>query len=208
MNYQIMRNTEYNSNEVYFDGVPSMEIRERLKGIGCRWHKVKKCWYSYKDESTILNAIEGNATESANDDRLIYETVETDGYMGSRGYKGCNYGLWHSDTELKNLLLQEYKKNGIKATIRKNRGGWTYSLTITIKADQSVLTDDFDDSERHYDGTISVNEYRDHDDRFTEDFNRKLNLIYRITSSFNRDDSNAMVDYFSCGFYTRFYVKC
>ena len=57
--YEIKRNEEFNSNEIYFDSVPAKEIRESLKSIGCRWHKVKKCWYSRKTEEEIRAAIEG-----------------------------------------------------------------------------------------------------------------------------------------------------
>ncbi len=132
---------------------------------------------------------------------MNYQTITTEGYMGSTGYKGCNYHLWNTEEELKGLLLQEFKKNGIKASVRRNRGGWSYSLTITLTATQNDLTEEY----RGY--PISTNHYRDYDSRFTEEFNKKLNLAYRIVNSFNRDGSNSMVDYFDVGFYCSFYVK-
>jgi len=136
-----------------------------------------------------------------------YTVTQTEGYMGGGGYIGCNYHLWnYSEKQLKSLLLQEFKENGIKASIRKNRGGWSYSLTITVKASENDLTENVDDWDKQY--GIQCNQYRDHDDRFTADFNRKLNLIYRIVNSFNYDKSNAMVDYFDVGFYYHVDVKC
>ena len=139
---------------------------------------------------------------------MNYQTTTTNGYMGHPGYEGCNYHLWnYSETELKKLLLQEYKKNGFKASIRKNRGGWTTSLTITLTANKSdFIISELDEFELKY--GVQVNQYRDYDERFTDDFNKKLNLFYQITHSFNYDESNAMVDYFNVGFYYGIYVKC
>lgn len=134
---------------------------------------------------------------------MNYSVISTDGYMGSMGYKGCNYHLWnYSEKELKRLLLQEFKKNGIKASIRKNRGGWTTSLTITITADPSVLNE-------YGHGTLDINYfYLDRENRFTEAFKNKLILANDIIRSFNRDNSNVMVDYFDVGFYYSIHVKC
>ena len=121
---------------------------------------------------------------------MNYQTITTDGYMGSVGYKGVNYHLWdYSEKTLKSLLLQEFKKNGIKASIRKNRGGWHHSLTITITANP-------EDFLEPYDGyPYMLNEYHlDREDRFTEAFKQKMILANDIIRSFNKDNSNAMVD--------------
>ena len=140
---------------------------------------------------------------------MNYNTITTEGYMGHPGYQGENFRSWNwSEKELKRLLLQEYKKNGIKASIKRNRGGWTTSLTITITADKTDFVDyaDLYEWEKKY--GVQVNHYRAYDDRFTFKFNQKLNLIYMITRSFNYDNSNCMVDYHDTGFYVGFYVKC
>lgn len=197
MNYEMLKNDAYDSMEIYFESVPSKDVRDRLKEIGCRWHNVKKCWYSYKDEETIRCAIDGAETENN------YVVEETEGYMGGGGYVGCNYRKWSCQDELKTLLIQEFKKNGIKASIRKNRGGWSYSLTITITADKKdVLV--------NYNGDpFDLNQYHlDRENRFTEAFKNKLILANDIIRSFNRDDSNPMVDYFYVGFYYSIHVKC
>ncbi|MGG3920409.1 LPD29 domain-containing protein [Geobacillus thermodenitrificans] len=39
-------NDELNGIEISFTGVPSEEIRQQLKQLGYRWHKVKKIWYA------------------------------------------------------------------------------------------------------------------------------------------------------------------
>ena len=38
-------NTEHKEIELYFDGKPSADILDILKGNGWHWHNVKKCWY-------------------------------------------------------------------------------------------------------------------------------------------------------------------
>lgn len=63
--YSIIKNEEFNSNEIYFDSVPEKAVRESLKAIGCRWHNVKKCWYTRKSEDQIRAAIEGKAEAKA-----------------------------------------------------------------------------------------------------------------------------------------------
>lgn len=39
---------------------------------------------------------------------------------------------WNNAEELVKNLKADFKANGIKATIRRNRGGWTTALTITL----------------------------------------------------------------------------
>lgn len=135
---------------------------------------------------------------------MKYSVISTDGYMGSVGYKGCNYHLWdYSVKELKRLLIQEFKKNGIKATIRNNRGGWHYSLTITFTAKPTDFLEPYDGY------PYQLNHYwLDREKRFTQEFKNKMILANDIIRSFNRDNSNAMVDYFDVGFYYHMQVKC
>lgn len=59
MNYTITNNPDYNSIEIAFDGKPSEAVREALKELRFRWHRVKKVWYGYADEATVRAAITG-----------------------------------------------------------------------------------------------------------------------------------------------------
>lgn len=59
------------------------------------------------------------------------ERVDGGGYYD--GWKGGNAGTWHSDKELKAFLLADFKKAGIKASVRFNRAGYLTSITVTIK---------------------------------------------------------------------------
>ena len=64
MTYTINTNTEFNSIEIFFNGIPTEAIRNALKALKFRWHGVKKCWYGYADEATAREAID-NGTAAA-----------------------------------------------------------------------------------------------------------------------------------------------
>lgn len=65
MKYEVRKNEQYNSNEVYFDGKPSVEVRENLKGLRMRWNSFKKCWYGFVTEEQIADAINGKVETKA-----------------------------------------------------------------------------------------------------------------------------------------------
>lgn len=52
---------------------------------------------------------------------------------------------WNTEDELVKNLKADFKRNGIKATIRRSRGGWTPSLVININTteDDFVSFDEF-----------------------------------------------------------------
>lgn len=51
-------NDEHNGIEIYFDSVPSDEIRARLRENGWRWFRAKKCWYTRRSDAAIALAEE------------------------------------------------------------------------------------------------------------------------------------------------------
>ena len=51
-------NDEHNGIEIYFDSVPSDEIRARLRENGWRWFRAKKCWYTRRSDVAIALAEE------------------------------------------------------------------------------------------------------------------------------------------------------
>lgn len=80
------------------------------------------------------HAAEKVAELNAEADALEIPPVEAvDGGGLYDGWKGGKYGTWHSDQELKQLILADFKRAGIKATIRFHRGGYLTSLVVTIK---------------------------------------------------------------------------
>lgn len=46
-------NEERNGVEIYFDSIPSDDIRAELKSGGWRWFGAKKCWYTRQSEASI-----------------------------------------------------------------------------------------------------------------------------------------------------------
>ena len=49
-------NEERNGVEIYFDSIPSDEIRAELREGGWRWFKAKKCWYTRQSDEAIAFA--------------------------------------------------------------------------------------------------------------------------------------------------------
>ena len=58
MTYQITNNNQFNSIEIKFDCKPSEAVRDALKALKFRWHKVNKIWYGYTDVDTAKKAID------------------------------------------------------------------------------------------------------------------------------------------------------
>ena len=50
-------NNEHNGVEIYFDGRPSEEILNKVRGT-FRWHNKKKCWFAKQNEQTLAIAKE------------------------------------------------------------------------------------------------------------------------------------------------------
>ncbi len=46
-------NDSVNGIEIYFDGVPAVDVREEMKASGFRWHNTKKCWYAKKTDERL-----------------------------------------------------------------------------------------------------------------------------------------------------------
>lgn len=59
-------NNQFNGVELLFDGKPSEEIRDTLKSVGFRWHKVKKLWYAKRTDKTmeVANALATDTLQS------------------------------------------------------------------------------------------------------------------------------------------------
>lgn len=127
--YRIEKNKQYGSKEIYFTGILSLQVRESLKALHLRYHGVKKCWYGFAEESEI---------KAACGDVLVIPASRTveEGTL-YQGWAGGNHEAWHSDQELKQFILADLKKLGIKASIRfKNAGHLTsFVMTLTLKKD-------------------------------------------------------------------------
>lgn len=150
-------NEEHNGIEISFSDKPGDIIRDELKKQGFRWHNMKKVWYAKNTEKRLelaerLASREERINEEKKQNRekaekrleavkkaaeeaplVIPSASFVDGGGLYDGWEGGNNKTWHSDKELKALLLQDFKKAGIAASVRFGRGGYLTSITVTIK---------------------------------------------------------------------------
>lgn len=125
-NYEIKENEQYKSKEIYFNEKPSAEIIKSMKDKKMRWNPKKSCWYGFIEDSDIQEIFGDSAL-------VIPESKFVDGYGLYDGWQGGKNRTWRGDKELKQFLLDDFKKAGIKATVRFNRAGYLTSITVTIK---------------------------------------------------------------------------
>ncbi|MBQ5824627.1 MAG: hypothetical protein IIW48_07430 [Clostridia bacterium] len=130
--YEIKKNDQYNSNEVYFNGKPSEEVRNALKGLKMRWNRAKCCWYGYATENAIISAITCN---TAADD---FGGTVSDGYLGATAWNGNHSGKYLHGKELSKAVRESFKIAGVKGvsvSCKTYAGG--QNLTITVKVNSS-----------------------------------------------------------------------
>ena len=133
MDFRIENNTQFNSKEIYFNGKPDEQTRTALKAAGFRWHRAKSCWYGFASDEQIAEMI-GSSTALTIPET---EIIEEGGGLYD-GWRGGNSRKWRSSDELKTFLLSDFKKAGIKASVKRNRAGYLISITVTmtVKADE------------------------------------------------------------------------
>ena len=254
MTYTITKNEKFNSIEIQFDSKPSETVRNALKKLKFRWLKPRGIWYGYTDAETAENAIKNADTDDA---LIIPGSKEVDPGTLYAGWEGGNNHKWRDDKELKSCLLSDFRKAGIKATIRFNRAGHLTSITatMTIYADEIKSFDEWvgdndfynltrgwgwlswTDEDGHHDifaerfyYDISDDErerlkplilqhvYKCHVDRLTtsdtkdetilkDSARTRFDLLKTIVASYNRDCSNAMIDYFDRAIYDNYSFK-
>lgn len=66
MDYKITRNEAYNSLEISFDGKPSEAVRNALKALKFRWHRVKGLWYGFAPVEAVEAAINSQQAPTTN----------------------------------------------------------------------------------------------------------------------------------------------
>lgn len=145
-------NSSLNGIEVKFSEKPGDAVLTELKSSGFRWHKKKQIWYAKQTperlelaeklvdrEATLANtAQEAEENEEKPGELAIHDVLHIDDGLYS-GWKGVKNGTWHSDKELKALLLADFKRAGISATVRFKRGGYLTRLTVTLKIKASDI---------------------------------------------------------------------
>ena len=127
--YRIINNKNFNSKELYFDGVPAKETRDKLKGLKFRWNNKKMCWYGFANDEQIEMACKNEV--------FIPEIEKTEIGTIYEGWRGGKNKTWTDQKELKKLIIADLKKCGIKASLCFRRAGYltAFTLTVTIKAE-------------------------------------------------------------------------
>lgn len=126
--YEIKKNDQYNSNEVYFNGKPSEEVRNALKELKMRWNRAKCCWYGYATENAIISAITGN---TAADD---FGGTVSDGYLGATAWDGNHSGKYLHGKELSKAVRESLKIAGVKgATVSCETYSGGQHLYVKVK---------------------------------------------------------------------------
>ena len=249
MTYTITNNAQFNSIEIAFDGKPSEAVRNALKELRFRWHRVKKVWYGYTNAETAAKAI-----EDAEKPLEIPESEFVDGYGMYDGWKGGNYSTWSDSKELKALLLADFKRAGIKATVRFERGGFTRAIIVTVTMPKSMIrpideyeyrpkagcweyyTDENGKLQSIY-GEQFFSMSREEQDKLlpnmketayrlaiehvsasntssryekgilTAEGQKILDTVKAIVTSYNKDCTNSMIDYFDRAIYDSYGIK-
>lgn len=147
MKYKIEQNTKFNSLEIYFDEIPTEEIRNNLKGLRFRWNRKKGCWYGFTDQETLEKAITGTNTTQEKTTELTdqafkkaFSITHNEGYMGGGGYEGNKCTLDLTTQEKKKAIIQDIKKwTGLKVTARTDGNAYCTSYTFTISLPKSEV---------------------------------------------------------------------
>lgn len=145
MTYTITPNTQYNSLEIYFDEKPDADVREFLKGLRFRWHKMKKCWYGRADEKEVSEGLDKFAL--AQKQKAAEEAVQTggkigDGYLGGGEWTGCNVEtkgyLRYSEINkiVKKEMQRRYKGITFKTRGESYSGGQSSRFYIYLSTEQ------------------------------------------------------------------------
>ena len=123
------------------------------------------------------------------------------------GWRGVNARTWHSDQELKTMVLSDCKRAGIPVTIRFGRGGYTTSMTVTIKIKrEEITTNDENDISFLTSRRCSLSGYLLQQCLAPEAIN-KYQRVKAIVDSYNRDESDIMTDYFDRDIYDHYTFK-
>ena len=253
-------NQELNGIEIKFDSKPGEITRNELKKAGFRWHKMKKVWYAKQTPERLTLAEnlanrEAVADQPAPEALNIPDSIRIDDGLYS-GWQGGKNSEWHSDKELKALLLADFKRAGIAATIRFNKAGYLTSITVTIKLSAADIRsyDDWKDGfhviagrwnyyidengkirdiygENYYSLpdaeqkklfenirrtaydlevkhlTESGNCHNSAESVLTDDANKRFETVRAIVASYNRDQSNSMIDYCDRDIYDHYTFK-
>lgn len=154
MTYTITENPGFNSLEITFNEKPSAAIREALKALRFRWHKVKKLWYGYAKREAVeaaLNSESGadtpDAAEIAPDEQPKTEQTAAERRELLERYREVlGRDCWPCDEHMtdyctKNAAEIAQLPNGFLIAVEKQRIKTRFCFGYS---DSAYNTDDFD----------------------------------------------------------------
>lgn len=134
MTYTITENPSFNSLEITFDCKPEQAIRDALKALRFRWHKIKKVWYGYAKREDLEAALGAGAAAAEQDATQIETPAEQPAKkpMPIRDpalmekYRALLERVWHGDEKMIRYGLGKVAEitelsNGLFFTIEKER---------------------------------------------------------------------------------------
>lgn len=136
--YEIRENTQYNSNEVFFDSKPAAEVLTALRGLKMRWNPKKGCWYGFAAQDAIRAAI-------GEHDNELGGTI-SDGYMGAYRWDGNKSHNHLYGAELSKAIREELKRQGIKGcsvSCKTYSGGQSVRVKVATTAADFVDRDEY-----------------------------------------------------------------
>lgn len=137
--YEIRRNDNYNSLEIYFNHKPSESILKVMHDNKFRWNFKKYCWYGFADEHDMTAQLNNAEIEGKNE--IATGGVVGDGYMGGGEWTGCNSSRWLSYSEINKIVKKEMQRlfPGIKFATRGKSFSGGQSSTFYICLPSSEL---------------------------------------------------------------------
>lgn len=136
--YRLEKNTQFNSNEVYFESKPAAEVLTALRGLKMRWNPKKGCWYGFAAQNEILTAI-------GEHDNELGGTV-SEGYLGATRWDGNKSRRFLYGAELSKAIRAELKAQGIKGasvSCKTYTGGQNITVKVKAAAEDFISRDEY-----------------------------------------------------------------
>lgn len=227
-NITINYNQEHKGIEVSFASKPDQDILITLKANGFRWHRVKKLWYA-KDNSKSRSVIEDIKSNELklNGFKEIDGYMGSAGFVGINN--SMDLSRKERNALIKKEFKKHFPM--FKVSIRSGKGGYLDSvnikLTVSKKYDLLTLEEfkekfwDLSSKEKFgyfYEMDANIEQCNADNDAYIEkryhelidqesslvlsnQAKKAMDWLKKAFTSFNRDESNGMVDYFDRDIY-------
>lgn len=157
---KVIRNYSANGIEIYFDAMPSEQLRNELKKSKWRWHSYKKCWYNKYSEANMQAAKRFAEPEKVTNFRSYKANTRSNWTYGS-------ISKWNEVSKLKELGYSVAKADGLTAFERHNI--LTFAIEHDIMTAEKVI--------RHLEMLIEANRLRDDMENARDLWSRDIKFV-------------------------------